>query len=119
MKEKINFNIAGVTHENRQGYIQYLRKHKNAFLIYVRENKNEYDENAIKILDYVPNGKCVPLGYVPRETAKKIAPYVDKGYKLYTHSYNIVGGYGLNLGVQVEVSLYMPSVPAVAYEYQK
>lgn len=112
------FKVAGVTFDNRQGYIQYLRKHPEAFLVYNREPGNRYDKNAITIGGYVPGeptGKYVPIGYVPKEIAKEIAPLIDKGYKIYTHAYEITGGYGLNLGVRISMSLFMPRQQAVRY----
>lgn len=108
MKNTINFKIKGTTFDNRQGYIAYLNKHADAFLVYSREKNNPHDKNAIAIAGYVPNGKYVPVGYVPKEIASEIAPLIDKGYRIYTHGYKIVGGHGYKYGIEVSISLYMP-----------
>lgn len=106
----MTFKLKGVTFDNRQNYIAYLAKHsEKSFLVFSRENKNKNDKNAISVGAYDPeNKKYVPLGYVPKEIAKEIAPMIDSGYRIYTHRYEVIGGYGYNFGVKAEISLYMP-----------
>ena len=40
----------------------------------VRENDKVVDENAIKVVD----GSDVQVGYIKKEMAKKLAPFLDK-----------------------------------------
>ena len=107
--KKINFKIKGVTFNNRQNYIAYLLKHPKSFLVFSQEKDNKYDANAIAVGAYNPESKkYVPIGYVPKEIAKDISPLIDRGYKIYTHKYEVTGGYGYKFGVKVSISLYMP-----------
>lgn len=100
------FKVAGVTFEKRQNYIHYIAQNPGAFLLYRRERKNAFDPNAIKVLAKVPEGKCVQLGYVPKELAEKLAPLLDKNYNIKTNSYAITGGRRFNHGVEVTISVY-------------
>lgn len=103
------FQVKGVTFENRQNYIHYLMKQNNIHFIFSREPENKYDKNAVKILGYVPaTKKCVPIGYVPKEIAKNIAPMLDKGMAVYTHSYSAGYTYNKYVNMTLEISLYQP-----------
>lgn len=117
--EKINFNVAGVTFENRQRMLADIkykttgeRARRNwVFARLVREPKNCYDKNAIKVLVYVStdkgkNYKWYPIGYVPRELAETLAPQLDAGSKAKDTKMAIVGGgFGRNLGCVIETTI--------------
>ena len=100
------FNVAGVTFKNRQRYIYYIIQNPNAYLMFHREKTNEFDKNAIRVIAKVPDGKCVTLGYVPKDIAAKIAPLVDKNYDISAKGYTITGGKYYNRGVKVNITVY-------------
>lgn len=116
MSELITFKVAGVTFDNRQCNIGYLRKQIKAsidnneqvyYITYRREKDNIHDSNAIAVYAHIiKTKKRVQLGYIPRELAKEIAPLIDSGKKIFTHTANILGG--RILGVEITISLYTP-----------
>lgn len=90
-QNEISFNIAGTSHDNRQGYIHYINNNKNAYLMFRRDSKNPYDKNAVQIIGYVPDGKIVNLGFVPCKLAPYIADALDNNKGAYIKSYKIIG----------------------------
>lgn len=79
---RILFTVAGVTFEKRQeniAKIPYDDYHSPLTLL--REPKNKYDKNAIKII----SDKYGELGFIPRAEAKKIAPLLDSGRNYLTY----------------------------------
>ena len=111
-----SIHVAGVTHENRQGYLIYLSKQiakevaengRETFLTLRREPKNPFDSNAIQIIAHVPSqNKHIPIGYVPAKVAKDMAPLMDNGYKVWTSDFAIVGGFGRNYGMKLTGRIY-------------
>lgn len=91
---KQGFQVAGTTFGNRQKYLAYLKHQKKTFrTTLVREPTNKHDPNAIQVMAKT-DGKPtrMPLGYVPRELAEKLAPMMDKGKFIYVNGTEIVGG---------------------------
>lgn len=93
MGEKKGFNVAGVTFENNAGWkrgntvlrrIEIIKDyvgHGSKFRA-VRELKNEYDINAIRIDVVFKSGRAVDIGYVPQgknRLADELAPLIDNG----------------------------------------
>lgn len=68
-------SVVGINYENRKENVDKLRINDNVYL--VREKENQYDKNAIYVVDK-ENRK---LGYVEKERAKEIAPILDKDRK--------------------------------------
>lgn len=100
--------IVGVTQFNDKGFpIQMLLRDLNAGdrLIFIRDYGNQYDENAIKI--YSLEGDHI--GYVSKELAKKIAPFLDKNtdYDLEGLVLQVTGGeegksFGCNIRIWID-----------------
>ena len=70
---EIQTYIAGVIFEDRQSYIKVLKVGYKLWLI--REPSNQFDQNAIRILDSKKNH----LGYIPKKIASTLAYEMDRG----------------------------------------
>ncbi|WP_138860190.1 HIRAN domain-containing protein [Exiguobacterium mexicanum] len=77
-KRKVNriIRLAGVTFEGRQKLIAETKISENIKL--KREPRNPHDKNAINVYD----SKNRSLGWIPRETAKELAPLMDRRISL-------------------------------------
>lgn len=70
-----NFMVAGVSHDNKGDLVhRYLREDSRVYL--ARRLHHRHDKNAIAIR--LENG--FEIGYVPREEASRLAPFLDGGY---------------------------------------
>jgi hypothetical protein len=69
-----NFKLAGVTAEDAQENIKKFGCKDIGSFALVREPDNLHDPNAIRV-----ELGGLYLGYVPRDTAKDLAPEMDKG----------------------------------------
>lgn len=85
-------SVVGINYENRKESVDKLKINDNVYL--VRERENQYDENAISVVDK-ENKK---LGYVEREKAKEIAPILDKNRK---NEVMVIGIYNNVLKVKI------------------
>lgn len=75
---QIIVKAAGTTMENRQGILWNLRKHEDgAYLTLRREKKNKADANAIAVIAHPKGTKPAKIGYIPKDTAKWLAKYMD------------------------------------------
>lgn len=100
VKVKGETKVAGVTFGQRQGMLANLMQLENAkykvYLTLRREKKNKNDNNAILVI-----GHCdivhrhVPIGYVPKELAKELAPIMDAKQKIWVYEKKI-GHYRFN-----------------------
>lgn len=106
MKTREQFHAAGTTFKGRQGYICYINRNKaQAYVSLRRERNNAADANAIAVIGHVAGGKHVPLGYVPRQLAKKLAPLMDAGRTVWCENFRVVcGGQKRTYGIVVEIS---------------
>lgn len=64
--------VAGVSKDNRKQFVDEL--YENQSILAVRERDNAYDRNAIAL--YAGLNK---IGFIPKDTAEKIAQKVDRG----------------------------------------
>lgn len=105
----IRFRVVGVSYSNqdgssRQAYISEMTPDTAVQL--VPEPTNPYDANAIAV--FIPGNK--QIGFVPRELAAKIAPFLE-GEKFLARVVSLHGGFETwdggtaSLGVAVEVVL--------------
>lgn len=97
-------NIAGVTFDKRQNYLNYIKKQKNEDIkIYLRrEPKNPYDKNAISVFAYnKTTHKYADCGYIPAELAKTLAPLMDNGIYITAKNYTVTGISQKTLGMTV------------------
>lgn len=82
----------------------------------VLDKTNKYDENAIKvILRFKNNAKGYPIGFIPKEMAKWMAPNMKSGLLAVPSSVKIVGtakgqtiGVILNINYQIRVQTAIP-----------
>lgn len=74
-EESTIVSVVGINYENRKESVDKLRINDNVYL--VREKENQYDKNAISVV----NKENRKLGYVEKERAKEIAPILDKERK--------------------------------------
>ena len=72
----IRTRVAGTS--RRQKWVWHLEKDTPVYL--EREPENPYDPNAIAVYAEIPYHGDKQIGYVPREIAADIAPYIDEGY---------------------------------------
>lgn len=107
--------------------LKLLKADKNesvkAFLVLDKNNK--YDENAIKvILKFKNNAKSYyPIGFIPKEMAKWMAPNMKSGLRAVPSSVKIVGtakgqtiGVILNINYQVRVQTAIPAMEMATEE---
>lgn len=105
---KYEFKLVGVTKGNRQGYINYINKEKDACLMY-RLSPTKNEPNRVKVLAWVPGKKVVEIGFLPKNIANEIAPLMRKGFHIWTYGYKILTN-GERWGVKVEMQPYKPRV---------
>jgi hypothetical protein len=93
----MEFNISGVTYNNRQTNISKVRVNENLKLVLQRDNK--FDPNAVLIL----NSLNLEMGYVPKEINLKVGTMLSKGQIKNIYVKNISGGNGYFFGVTVAI----------------
>ncbi len=101
----IKTKIVGVTFSNPGGKSrQKLLKRckKGDALLLIREPKNRYDRNAIKVCTQSHK----QLGYISRELAEDMAPLMDEGNRASAQILNVTGEstLGCNLGCNIEIT---------------
>lgn len=94
---KICTKLVGVTFNNRQSLIK--KCYSGQVLNLERDVHNEYDKNAIKVL----NGEEV-LGHLSKEVASSIAYDIDNGDKYNCEVLKVTGGGSYNYGLNVIVT---------------
>lgn len=103
---KIQTYIAGITFNDRQLYVKKHNVGDKLFL--VREHDNQYDFNAIKIID----NECNQLGFLPKDLSARLAPEIDAGAEF---DIIICGIKAINnskdLGVEILVEQKRTSIP--------
>lgn len=92
-------NVAGVTFGNIQSILPKLRSGMS--LRFIREPKNPYDRNAIRI-------ECnwQKIGYLSADLARDYASILDNGGKIVGSVANITGGRGKTYGCNIEIIVY-------------
>lgn len=86
--------VKGVSFSNedglqRQWLIQRLAKVSNRsyWIILTREKENNFDPNAIRVEAIKEGGVKATIGYLPRELAKKVSPFMDSGKEFIVTEY--------------------------------
>lgn len=90
--------IAGVTYNNRQEYLSNCNRGDKLTL--VRFPNNPYDRNAIGI--FYNN---LQLGFIKKELAEKLAPYMDQGQNITCTIVEITGGNGYLYGANIKIDI--------------
>lgn len=112
----VTIPVAGVNYKDRQSVIRELRIGQGVLLR--REPYNPYDINAIR----VETESGLQVGYVPREVASVLSPFIDELQKLLpARVTELIGGYlGEYQAISVKVTFCTPShleLPPGTYEY--
>lgn len=105
------FNVAGTSFENRQHYLMGAARRGISRVTLVREPGNPYDPNAIKVMTYIGD-KRVPVGFVPKEIAREMAPQMDNGRYVNVTAAEVCGGKGLSYGLRIAVDFTLQKKPA-------
>lgn len=108
MNKVLHTKVAGVTFDGRQALIAQLTGREPCRLL--PEPGNPYDENAIAVMVVIAMGSVWHIGYVPKELAAQVAPFLD-GESLMVTIAEITGGFELNdgdtaaYGVRIRIEL--------------
>ena len=86
--------VKGVTFGNRRKALKHLSRYtkERINVNLVRDYGNKYDNNAIKVIVSVDNGRGYTIGFLPKEIAEEIAILIDKGFDLIAKYKTITGG---------------------------
>jgi hypothetical protein len=90
---RYTFRVVGDHIGDRADWIDALRLGDHVHL--VREPSNQYDENAVVVMD----GGRRQLGYLKREVASWFGPMLDRGYSCYSQAYRKPSSGGLIVAV--------------------
>lgn len=107
MNRILNAKVAGVTFDGRQALIARISPNDPCRL--QPEPENPYDSNAIAV-HVAHAGEVWHIGFIPREIAAKIAPYLE-GEALMCSIAEITGGFEFDsgetasLGVRLRIEL--------------
>ena len=107
MTKVINTRVAGVTFEGRQALIAQLSTSDPCRI--VPEPTNAYDKNALAV-HVAHDGQVWHIGFVPRDIAAEIAPYLE-GEAVMCEIAEITGGFETrdgdtaSLGVRLMIEL--------------
>lgn len=124
--QSIRTKIRGVTKRNPDGAERQriIRQwcHSGDALYLGRQPNNPVDPNAIEVrrmvCDDLPDSPRLgeQLGYLSRDLAQEFAPRMDDdGFVLLAEISNVTGGEdGENLGVNIEIAVYMPAPEATS-----
>ena len=111
--DAVTCHVSGTTFTKRQNWLSWLKKlirldKSRVKVTLVRERDNSYDANAIKVLARdLKTGKVANVGYIPRELAAHLAPYMDNTHKwVNIANWDIIGRNtrGCNLGMTLNLN---------------
>ena len=109
--------LMGVTVTNDDGRNRQEIIEKDVYegveLFLDREPDNPSDSNAIAVVTSVFEDK---VGYLSREVAEEIAPFMDRGQLVTCQVANITGGGDKTLGVNVLITVYSIEESKAKYE---
>jgi hypothetical protein len=86
--------VKGVTYGDRQHYLDELNGMdiQNVACRIIAEPNNPYDKNALALYVAPRSGVIWNIGYVPKEVAAQIAPYIG-GERIIVKIAEVTGGY--------------------------
>lgn len=100
--------VSGVTFDNRQSIIERCKINMPCRI--VPEPDNPHDSNALAVHVATAPGVVEHVGYIPRELAAKVAPYLE-GEALMVKINDITGGFikpngdRASLGLEIRIEL--------------
>ena len=99
----IETRVAGVTFENRQAVVGLLTEGERVSLI--RDPDNPFDPNAVKVVRWDHQ----QIGFLDRELAKILAPWMDRNGRFYKASVSrLIGGCHDDSSLGVYIKFYLP-----------
>ena len=99
----IETRVAGVTFENRQQVVALLTKGERIYLF--REPDNPFDSQAVKVVRWDHQ----QFGYLCRELAKILSPWMDRNGRFYKATVSrLIGGYHDDSSLGVYIKFYLP-----------
>ena len=109
-KSSLIIRAAGVTFENRQERLEFLRKFRpdDLSVSLEREPSSRYDSNAIRIVVHIlPLSRRTVIGYVPRRIARDLKDILDMGIQVKAALVKIIGGYSYkeSLGALIDIAV--------------
>lgn len=102
MTRTIITKVAGVSYEGRQDVIAKL--HGDEPCRIVPEPTNKFDPNALAVVVAIAPSVIAHVGYVPRELAAQIAPFLE-GEQLMVKLLEITGGFTTRDGERAALGL--------------
>ncbi len=119
MTRTIVCKVAGVTFDGRQEIISKLKGDEPCRIS--PEPTNKYDPNALAIHVAVAPGEVKHVGFVPRDLAKQIAPFLE-GEQVMCELLEITGGFEIRDGeiaarglrIRIEIPDDLPTVGFLA-----
>ncbi len=119
MTRTIITKVAGVTFDGRQEIISKLKGNEPCRIS--PEPSNKYDPNALAVHIAVAPGEIKHVGFVPRDLAAQIAPFLE-GEQVMVRLLEIVGGFTtwsgeratLGLRIEIEIPDGLPTVGFLA-----
>lgn len=110
IKLSMTIRAAGVTFENRQERLEFLRKFQMQDLSVTleRDSQNKHDNNAIRIVVHIkPISRKTVIGYVPEGLAKELSKVIDTGVEVKAELMQIIGGYSYKekLGALISITI--------------
>lgn len=101
--------VSGVTFGKRAAALERLTHYKpeQISVQLIREENNQFDNNAIAVMATVEGKGSYVVGYVPAEVAKILSSIIDKGVAVKATLNKIVGGWfeGQNYGMRIALAI--------------
>lgn len=110
IRRSITLRAAGVTFENRQERLEFLKQFRADELTVTleREAGNMHDGNAIQIVVHIlPIVRKTVIGYIPRRFSRELGSLLDMGIHIKASLVQVIGGYSYKelLGALVKVAM--------------
>ena len=110
VKLSMTVRAAGVSFENRQERLAFLKQFKPEDLTVTleREKENKFDGNAIQIVVHIkPISRRTIIGYIPKGLARELSKVLDMGIQVKATLMQIIGGYGWkeSLGALINITV--------------
>ncbi len=105
---EITTKVKGTASANlRQTALEHLTRYNPADVSFriAADSKNPVDSNAVAVIAGVKGKGYFKIGYLPKELAASISPFLLNGVKLYTTG-TVTGGYNpyMNYGARITIS---------------
>lgn len=103
----MRLKVTGCSFKDRQTLLQKTVCHNitNGWL--EREPNCPFDRNAIRVMTRI-DGQPACIGYIDRETAKTLGPFMDTGRTIYCDRLTIIGGtpHKPTYGCMIDISFF-------------